>query len=40
MPQKALYPERGRILLTVLIALLLAYAIGWLIVAGVREHAA
>lgn len=40
MPVKALYPERGRILLTVLIALLLAYAIGWLIVAGVREHAA
>ncbi len=40
MPQKALYPERFRILSTVLIALLLAYAIGWLIVAGVREHAA
>jgi capsular polysaccharide transport system permease protein len=40
MPQKALFPERSRILLTVLIGLLLAYAIGWLIVAGVREHAA
>lgn len=40
MPVKALYPERWRILLTVLIALLLTYAIGWLIIAGVREHAA
>ncbi|HWI87601.1 MAG TPA: lipopolysaccharide biosynthesis protein [Sphingomonas sp.] len=40
MPVKALYPERWRILLTVLVALLLVYSIGWLIVAGVREHAA
>ena len=40
MPVKALYPERWRILATVVIALLLAYSIGWLIVAGVREHAA
>ena len=40
MPVKALFPERWRILLTVVIALLLAYSIGWLIVAGVREHAA
>lgn len=40
MPVKALYPERWRILLTVVIALLLVYSIGWLIVAGVREHAA
>jgi capsular polysaccharide transport system permease protein len=40
MPVKALYPERGRILLTVLISLLLVYSICWLIVAGVREHAA
>jgi capsular polysaccharide transport system permease protein len=39
-PVKALYPERWRILGTVAIALLLAYSIGWLIVAGVREHAA
>lgn len=40
MPVKALYPERWRILATVVVALLLAYSIGWLIVAGVREHAA
>jgi len=40
MPVKALYPERARILATVLVALLLVYSIGWLIVAGVREHAA
>ena len=40
MPVKALYPERWRILATVVIALLLVYSIGWLIVAGVREHAA
>ncbi|MBV8848840.1 MAG: hypothetical protein JOZ16_04570 [Methylobacteriaceae bacterium] len=40
MPVQSLYPERGRILITLLIALLLAYSIGWLIVAGVREHAA
>ena len=40
MPVKALYPKRARILGTVVIALLLAYSIGWLIVAGVREHAA
>jgi capsular polysaccharide transport system permease protein len=39
-PVKALYPERWRILLTVVIALLLAYSIGWLIAAGVKEHAA
>ena len=40
MPTKALFPQRVKILSTVVIALLLAYAIGWLIVAGVREHAA
>ncbi|MDO6413653.1 lipopolysaccharide biosynthesis protein [Sphingomonas sp. BIUV-7] len=40
MPVKALFPERWKILATVTIALLLAYSIGWLIVAGVREHAA
>jgi capsular polysaccharide transport system permease protein len=40
MPVKALYPERWRILATVVIALLLAFSIGWLIAAGVREHAA
>lgn len=40
MPVKSLYPERWRIVGTVFVGLLLAYAIGWLIVAGVREHAA
>lgn len=40
MPVKSTYPQRMRILVTVTISLLLAYAIGWLIVAGVREHAA
>lgn len=40
MPVKAMFPERWRILTTVLVALLLIYSIGWLIVAGVREHAA
>lgn len=40
LPVKALYPERWRILATVVIGLLLTYSIGWLLVAGVREHAA
>ncbi|HJT52178.1 MAG TPA: hypothetical protein VJ734_09605 [Nitrosospira sp.] len=40
MPVKALFPEREKIVLTVFIGLLLAYSIGWLIAAGVREHAA
>jgi capsular polysaccharide transport system permease protein len=40
LPVKSLYPQRGRTLATVVIVLLLVYSIGWLIVAGVREHAA
>jgi capsular polysaccharide transport system permease protein len=40
LPQKSLYPSRGLIVLTVFISLCVAYGIGWLIVAGVREHAA
>lgn len=40
MPVKALFPQRFRILATVFVSLMLAYSIGWLIVAGVREHAA
>lgn len=40
MPGKSLYPKRLKIVGTVLLALLLAYGISWLIVAGVREHAA
>lgn len=39
-PVKALFPESTKIVLTVLVGLLLAYSIGWLIAAGVREHAA
>lgn len=40
MPGKAEYPQRGRILATVFFGLLIGYAIGWLILAGMREHAA
>lgn len=40
MPQYALYPRSYVIVASVFVALLLAYGIGWLILAGVREHAA
>jgi capsular polysaccharide transport system permease protein len=40
LPVKSTYPVRFRTLATVVLTLLLAYAIGWLIAAGVREHAA
>ncbi len=40
LPVKSLYPKRALTLITVLCALLVIYAIGWLIAAGVREHAA
>lgn len=39
LPVKSEYPERGRIVLTVFLALLLLYGIGWLLAAGVKEHA-
>jgi capsular polysaccharide transport system permease protein len=39
VPDKATYPKRLTIIATVFFGLLFAYAIGWLIVAGVREHA-
>lgn len=39
MPVKSTYPQRGLTLLTLFCVLLVAYAIGWLIAAGVREHA-
>ncbi|USI72366.1 lipopolysaccharide biosynthesis protein [Sphingomonas morindae] len=39
MPVKALYPHRLRIVATMLITLLVAYGIGWLVIAGVKEHA-
>jgi len=38
MPVKALYPRSAKIILTVFISLVLCYSLGWLIVAGVREH--
>lgn len=38
LPVKALFPQRMRILSTVVVILLLVYSIGWLIAAGVREH--
>jgi capsular polysaccharide transport system permease protein len=38
MPVKSLFPERGRIVLTVFLSLLVGYGIGWLLVAGVKEH--
>ena len=40
LPEKSQFPQRGRITLTVFFSLLVAYGIGWLLVAGVREHAA
>ena len=40
LPQKAEYPKGLKTVLTVFFALLLAYAIGWLIAAGMKEHAA
>ncbi len=40
MPVKSLFPQRFRILATVFVSLLLLFSIGWLIAAGVREHAA
>lgn len=40
LPVRALYPQSTKIVVTTFLALLLAYGIGWLILAGVREHAA
>ncbi len=39
LPERALYPQRFTIVLTLFSGLALAYGIGWLILAGVREHA-
>jgi capsular polysaccharide transport system permease protein len=38
LPVKSEYPKRGEVLLTIFLSLLIAYGIGWLLVAGVREH--
>ena len=40
LPQKSLYPRRFVFVLTTFIAALLAYGIGWLILAGIKEHGA
>ncbi|AOY97557.1 hypothetical protein BKK79_37095 (plasmid) [Cupriavidus sp. USMAA2-4] len=40
LPVRALYPRGALIVTSLFFSLLVAYAIGWLIVAGVREHAA
>lgn len=40
MPAKALYPQRTKTVATIFFALLLIYGIGWLLRAGVKEHAA
>lgn len=37
-PVKAEYPKRWRIIAAVFFGLLVAYSIGWLLMAGVREH--
>lgn len=38
MPVKSLYPERLKLVFTMLLALTFAYAIGWMIISGLREH--
>ena len=40
MPVRALYPKTGKIILTVFATLMLVYGLGWLIVAGMKEHTA
>lgn len=40
LPVKSLYPKGFKNIVTVFLVLALAYGIGWLIAAGVREHAA
>lgn len=39
LPQKSLYPQRWLRVGTIFFMLLVGYGIGWLILAGVREHA-
>ena len=38
MPVKSIYPQRFVTTLTIFVVLLVVYAIGWLIAAGLREH--
>ncbi|AMK18952.1 lipopolysaccharide biosynthesis protein [Sphingobium sp. MI1205] len=38
IPVKSQFPARGRVVITVFFSLLLAYGIGWMLLAGVKEH--
>lgn len=38
LPVKSLFPERGKAIATIFFFLLMGYAIGWLLIAGVKEH--
>jgi capsular polysaccharide transport system permease protein len=40
LPEKALYPRRLLILTSLFVSLCFTYGIGWLIIAGIREHSA
>ena len=40
LPEKALFPKRTMMVATVFLGLLLGYSLGWLMIAGMREHAA
>lgn len=40
LPERALFPTSSTIVASVFLCLICAYAIGWLMLAGVREHAA
>ena len=40
MPQRALFPHSTLMVVTVFLGLVLTYSIAWLIIAGMREHAA
>lgn len=37
-PVKSQFPERGRVVMTVFFSLLLGYGIGWMLLAGIKEH--
>jgi capsular polysaccharide transport system permease protein len=38
LPVKSLFPQRIRIVATIFFGLIMAYAIGWLLAAGIKEH--
>jgi len=40
LPERALFPRSTMMVATMFLGLLLSYSIGWLIIAGMREHAA